>query len=148
MRLCKNCDKPLPKGVHHNTKHCSKACKNNYYYKGKKKREPEKFFFWRAKKRAEERGWDFTIELSDIKIPKTCPVLGIPLKCKEYIKGESGADYGSPSLDRIDPKKGYIKGNVRVISNRANILKSNATKDEIRSILDDLIRLEEQGFSV
>jgi hypothetical protein len=40
----------------------------------------------------------------------------------------------SPSLDRIDNSKGYVKGNVAVISFRANTLKNNATADELRAI--------------
>ncbi len=39
------------------------------------------------------------------------------------------------TLDRVVPSLGYVKGNVRVISFRANRLKNNATIDEIRAIL-------------
>lgn len=49
----------------------------------------------------------------------------------------------SPSLDRLDSSKGYVKGNVRVISKRANQLKNNATVEEMRMVLADLIRLQE-----
>ena len=37
----------------------------------------------------------------------------------------------SPSVDRIDPTKGYVRGNVRVISYLANRMKSNATVDQL-----------------
>lgn len=47
---------------------------------------------------------------------------------------------GSPSLDRIDSSKGYVKGNVRVISARANMLKNNATVEELTLVLKDLKR--------
>ena len=40
----------------------------------------------------------------------------------------------SPSIDRLIPELGYIKGNVNVISLRANIIKNNATKDELIKI--------------
>jgi hypothetical protein len=59
-----------------------------------------------------------------------CPVLGIPL-----IVGRGHARDTSPSLDRIDPTKGYVPGNVAVISHKANTMKSNATIDEIRALL-------------
>lgn len=77
-----------------------------------------------ARARAAKYGRAFDIELCDIVIPDTCPVLKIPMN--------------SPSLDRIDSAKGYVKGNVRVISARANLLKSNATVGEIELVLADL----------
>ena len=46
----------------------------------------------------------------------------------------------SASIDKIDPNKGYVIGNVAVISNKANIIKSNATADEIRKVADWLQR--------
>jgi len=80
-----------------------------------------------AKSRAAIKGREFDIELSDIEIPELCPVFNTPLV--------------SPSLDRIDSSKGYVKGNVRVISKRANQLKSNATVAELTLVLADLKRL-------
>ena len=77
-----------------------------------------------AKSRATEKGREFNIELSDIVIPDFCPVLGVPMD--------------RPSLDRIDSSKGYVKGNVRVISHRANMLKNNATIEELELVLKDL----------
>ena len=40
----------------------------------------------------------------------------------------------SKSLDRIDPTKGYVPGNIRVISSRANILLNNMTAEEAKLI--------------
>ena len=61
-------------------------------------------------------------------IPLHCPVLGLPL-----YRNSGGAAQGpnSPSLDRIDPDLGYVRGNVKVISARANSIKSNATPEEL-----------------
>lgn len=81
-----------------------------------------------ARYRAKRKGIEFNLDPSDIKIPKNCPVLKIPLT-----KGGSngGPRGGSPSLDRINNKKGYIKGNVQVISHRANTMKHCATNKEL-----------------
>ena len=70
---------------------------------------------WNAKR----RGLEFAITLADIDIPVVCPVLKIPI----IFDGERD---NMPSLDRIDGRFGYVKGNVIVISWCANWLKSNA----------------------
>jgi hypothetical protein len=90
-----------------------------------------------AKSRAKARGLPFNIETEDIVIPDFCPILGIALQSKIGM-GPSGigANASSPSLDKIDNSKGYVKGNVMVISMRANNLKSNATLEEIFAIAD------------
>jgi hypothetical protein len=72
-----------------------------------------------AKQRAKSRGLDFNIDASDIDLPDKCPLLGIPL-FSSY-RGESKTYDNSYSIDRIDPRKGYIKGNVWVILYKANI---------------------------
>lgn len=64
-----------------------------------------------------------------------CPVLNIRM---EFGGGWSSARRNSPSLDRIDPSLGYTLSNVRWISNRANILKSDASLEEITAIYKDL----------
>lgn len=78
----------------------------------------------RAKRRAKEKNLEFNLEITDIIIPEKCPVFN-----KKFIIG-SNNNY-SPSLDRIDNSKGYIKGNVQVISRKANTIKSNATPEEV-----------------
>jgi hypothetical protein len=79
-----------------------------------------------AKQSSRKRGYEFNIEKSDIVIPNVCPLLGIPLHHGEGIKCDN-----SPSVDRIDSSKGYIKGNVWVISEKANRMKTDATPEEI-----------------
>jgi hypothetical protein len=74
-------------------------------------------------------GLPFNIELVDIKIPKRCPVLGILLKA-----GAKG-NPASPSLDRFKNELGYVKGNVFVISRRANVLKNDGTLAEFKRVV-------------
>jgi hypothetical protein len=89
-----------------------------------------------AKRRAKVKRLEFNIDKEDIVIPEVCPVLGLKL-----VRGTGKTHACSPSLDRIDPSKGYVKGNVRVISYRANQLKSDATLEELELILSDARRL-------
>lgn len=93
-----------------------------------KDESPEVRMYRRAKSRAAQYGIEFTISKEDIKIPETCPVLGIPLN---VYKGSSGGRIDSPALDRIDNSKGYVKGNVAVISHLANMMKSSANKEQL-----------------
>lgn len=82
-----------------------------------------------AKARADQKGIPFNLTPSDIQIPHTCPVLDIPI-----ITGQRKATDNSPSLDRVVPSMGYVRGNVIVISNRANRIKNNATVDELEAV--------------
>jgi hypothetical protein len=81
-----------------------------------------------ARKRAVKKGIAFGITLNDIHIPAHCPLFGTPLR----MIGDNLYNNDSPSLDRIDNTKGYVPGNVAVISLRANKLKSNLTPNELR----------------
>lgn len=82
-----------------------------------------------ARQRAKTKGIPFGLTLADIKIPDTCPVLGVPIFRVTNSSTPGPAD-NSPTLDRIVPSVGYMPGNVRVISWRANRLKSDATMQE------------------
>jgi hypothetical protein len=58
-----------------------------------------------------------------------CPVFGLELDWFAEARKEN-----SPSFDRVDPKLGYIKGNVQIISARANRIKNDGTAEEHRLI--------------
>jgi hypothetical protein len=79
-----------------------------------------------AKRRAKEKGLMFDIDVSDVIVPAVCPVLGIPLAISVGKVAQN-----SPTLDRIIPSLGYVKGNVMVISHRANTIKQDATPEEL-----------------
>ena len=88
-----------------------------------------------ARARAKRYGLEFNITEEDIFIPSHCPLLGIELQVAE---GKRASKSFSPSLDRFDPSKGYIKGNVWVISHKANTMKNDATLKELQKLVNNL----------
>jgi hypothetical protein len=84
-----------------------------------------------AKYRSKKYDLEFSLSKEDITIPKICPVLGTIISLNES-KPNSPS---SPSLDRLDNNKGYTKDNIRVISNRANHVKNDATIEELELVL-------------
>lgn len=94
---------------------------------------PEWRMHQRAKARCKENGREFTIEVSDIVIPDTCPILGIEINMNS---GRSGAYKNSPSLDRIDNRYGYTPDNIQVISQQANAMKHSASWEELKQFAE------------
>lgn len=133
--VCKICDKKFEK-TSNNQVYCSLGCQHksrSSYFKDWVLKRPDLTMLARAKNRAKKKNLEFNLTLDDIKIPAVCPIFGLPIRTNQT--GKSGYYPDSPSLDRIDNNKGYIKGNVRVISNRANQIKSDATIEELELIL-------------
>lgn len=96
-----------------------------------RQKNPEKSMYTLLKSRAKKFNIPFNLNIEDIKIPEKCPVLNIPL-LKESVKGgKKGPKHNSPSIDRIDNSKGYIKENIQVISNQANTMKNRASPEEL-----------------
>ena len=148
-------------GLYNNCKSCKKEYDINYRKSDKiqnlqksdkyrdRKKEYQKFRFnsdprlqllISAKFRAKKNNLPFNLELEDIIIPEYCPILEIKLERKEYGKGKSFQP-NSPSLDKIDPKLGYIKGNIIVISMKANAMKYNATKEELVNFSKNILKI-------
>lgn len=92
-------------------------------------RDPEKYILTRTRSNSKPRGLECTITIEDIYIPEFCPILNIKLD-----QVRSGSRY-APSLDHVDNTKGYIPGNVRVISRRANDLKGDLNLKEVLAIV-------------
>jgi len=89
-----------------------------------------------AAKNAKRRGVEIRLCAADLEpLPIRCPVLGLVLDYGYRTKGGRW-QLNSPSVDRIDPSRGYVRGNVQVLSMRANMLKSNATAAELRKVAE------------
>jgi len=108
-----------------------KTCKNQEYVGI----DPRRKLLYNARNRAADRGLDCDLKVGDIVIPEICPVLGIPIFASVGKGRVSMKDnWNAPTLDRIDPSGGYTKGNVKVISARANFLKNDASLEEVEAI--------------
>ena len=76
--------------------------------------------------------FDLTVnDIDEIGIPITCPILNIPL-----VFNREKVQDNSISFDRIDSSKGYTKDNLVIISYRANKIKSDASLNELRNIVN------------
>jgi len=112
------------------------AC-HNIRYKKCAIKNMEKSLYDRAKKRAIKNNIEFDLDVDYIKsiwaLDNKCPYLGTDFN-------SSGLDYKtSPSIDRIDPTKGYIKGNIQIVSSRFNTAKNNITMIELESALERIL---------
>lgn len=116
---CLFCGIPL---VGKRTKYC---CDNHQAYHWQE-RNKYKFKFSRWKASAKSNNIPFDIVESDLDWPKTCPYLDIELN---YISDDRSDNVAS--LDKIEPDLGYIKGNVQIISQLANKMKSSASKEQL-----------------
>lgn len=118
-------------------KQCQKEYRSTEWYKENhrrwekeyRRRFPEKSLYRSCRKRARREGIPFNIEESDIVIPDVCPVLNTPIVYGSKDKNEW------PSVDKVNPLRGYTKGNVCVISYRANRMKSNMRIEDVRRML-------------
>lgn len=83
------------------------------------------------RKKASNYKHEWNIEFNDLSFPTHCPILGIELNYSASYRSDD-----SPSFDRIDSSKGYVKGNVAIMSWRANRIKNDGTADEHQRIAD------------
>ncbi len=83
--------------------------------------------YYRMYKANRDYGFNFNLEISDIVIPEYCPLLSIKLSTDPADKDKD--NYYTP--DRIDSSKGYVKGNLQIISLKANRMKHCATQEQL-----------------
>ena len=120
---------------------CSKAYRNN---KTKEFRENnyEKFLLYQIKASSKKRNLEFNLTIDDIIIPEFCPYLNINIT---KIVGGGLLDT-APSVDRIDSSKGYIKGNIRIISHLANKMKSNVSIDLLITFANNVLNIHNSVY--
>lgn len=150
-RICINCNSPYTPAstAQKYCKNCVTECRKksaierkrrNYnlrpdYYRAKERERSynrrstdiKKVLLQSIKERCAEKNLEFNITAKDIVVPEICPVLKTEFKVRTP---------AAISVDRIDSSKGYIKGNIQVISRKANTMKNNATKEELLKFAD------------
>lgn len=154
--ICEHCkcefDKPISeikrsekKGRRH---FCSRSCvgkhsgnwynpNGNYYditkHSGNRRDKYSKFRYHFRNINNRDREINITIDdMIDVWESQNgvCPFTGVKLTIHGYNKNDGDILY-TASLDRIDSKKGYIKGNIRWVSKGINLLKSNKSDDDV-----------------
>lgn len=97
----------------------------------------EYLIWYRAKENSKMKGCEFNLGVEDIIIPKKCPYLGIEICFGVQNRGQDNYY----SIDRIDSTKGYVKGNVQVISLLANTMKNKATNEELITFAENVLKI-------
>ena len=128
MKVCNSCN--LPKEKYYKGNNVCADCFRERRY-AHRRAHPKLRMLCSARFRAKQENVPCSITEHDFDIPEHCPILGTPLKPNF---GRGGWKDDSPSLDKIIPEKGYIPGNIAVISFRANRLKNNASLEEIEKV--------------
>ena len=98
----------------------------------------------RARARAKKKGIPCTLEWEQLipLVKERCPYFTeIKLDWKNKNKGIT---IESPALDRIVPEKGYVIGNVEIISSKANNVKSLGTSEDLYRVADRLYEHERE----
>jgi hypothetical protein len=141
-KKCVLCNALCSKIYREEHKEHNKKLNKDWYQKNKEdvivkrktnyRKNPEKSMLIGAKCRAKKNGLEFNLVESDIIIPKYCPVFPEI----ELVKNIGKPSYNSATLDRIDNNKGYVVGNIKVISSQANMLKRNGNVELFKRLIE------------
>ena len=153
-KLCKKCglvkdnkDMVKNKNCKQGVEHTCKACRNERLYTTRTKAHAKERLK-SAKYRARIKEVPFNLDedyLHSI-YTETCPVFKTKMSMKVR---KGGKQNDSISIDRLIPELGYVKGNVVMISMRANWIKSNATLEELKMLVKWLEKeYEKRGIPI
>jgi hypothetical protein len=134
-RICRECHNTAWRTKYHTNQDVRLKQNTQTYARAKKDRSSPagwaRVIRSQIKARTKKKGILFDLTPQDIlavyPVDGKCPILGVPF-------GASDRFNSGPSVDRLIPEKGYVPGNISVISNRANHIKYNATAEELHAV--------------
>ena len=141
-KKCTDCKRVLPAtkenfgynkygkfGLHARCRPCHK--RNSHRYRSE---NPFQIALSKVKRRSLDRGYPFDLDVEHLRELWTgfCPIFGFEIKIGQT--GTGHALYDSAALDRKIPSLGYVKGNVIWLSTKANLIKQNATAEEVMAV--------------
>ena len=135
MFTCKKCGKSKPADemdVGREGRPNQSTCKTcRYKMQARWKRNHPSFSLTSlARRRSRVDGTPCNIDYTDVVVPEFCPVLGVRLSV-----GPGKIHDFSPTIDRIRPELGYTKGNIAVISYKANRIKNNGSLEDLQAVV-------------
>jgi hypothetical protein len=150
-RKCRSCQAEIQKNrinqnrEEHNRLNRERYAKNKERYRATQRKYEQKMgikarsckktyarmIFEQIRWRARKRSIPFNLTVDDVVIPEKCPVLGF-----ELVRSVGSIKYNSASVDRIVPELGYVKGNIIVVSLKANMIKTNAKVEDIIKVAE------------
>lgn len=153
-QVCRNCNKSFPFSNYYKTTTKTRhgymtVCKKCHLASCRRRAsnkvsgDPRARLFLSSYVRASANNIEHTITLSDIELPKFCKYLNIELDYREANVRKSRLPFDCPSIDRIDPTKGYIPGNIQVISNLANRMKNNASVEQLITFAKNVLAIHD-----
>lgn len=106
--------------------------RKKYYEKYEKTRPQENKLLRASKDRARLNNLPHNLTVEDIVIPTTCPICDTELE----VSKTRGGSARSPSLDKIQPHLGYVKGNVAILCKKCNSMKGDASVELLEKMID------------
>ena len=124
-------------------KHC-KRCHANHPSQVRWREEvlgdPRRRLWGSSKSNSKAKGILHTIKPGDIPLPKTCRYLGVLIDYRRAGERGSLRSWNAPSIDRIDSTRGYVLGNIQVITDLANRMKQDATIKQLVAFAEGVLR--------
>lgn len=97
---------------------------------------PLKRLIFSTRQTSKRRGLEHTITELDLLLPELCPYTGIKI---DYSAGK-GKTMSNPSIDRVNPLRGYVAGNVEVVSSLGNTMKNNASIKILQHFAKEILK--------